>query len=116
MFYAKKYGIKRLDPFYRMFYLSFKGGTLWYRDEYSSTEVETCVTTQGIADYYKLVTDIGTDRQLHERPSNSHVNGAPGAWDRCDPKYCTFAEACERWERDYPTWLDAAKRLAKENI
>lgn len=112
-FQAKKYGVKKIEPYYRLYYLSFKNDTLWYRDEYSAAEVQTCVTSQGIEAYYTMVSKAATDG-LGDRPTNDHVNGAPAAWDRCDSRYCTFADACDRYERSYPTWLDAATRAANE--
>ena len=106
-FQAKKYGVKKIEPFYRMFYLSFVGGQLWYRDEYSSSAVRTLVSVRGIQEYYCLVAEMPASYRLGKRPSSAHVNGNPPAYDRCD--YCPLQSVCDKYENDYHTWLHAAK-------
>lgn len=109
-FMRKKLGINKMLPFYRMFYLRFRAGKLYYRDEFETNEVLVPhVTADGIAAFFDQVKGMGELRTLHDRPSNDHVDGSPSHWERCDARYCALAETCDRYEHDYTTWLAEAR-------
>ncbi len=113
-FKRKQYGGQtKIQPFYRMFYLTIKGDTLWYRDEFEQTEVKTNVTISGIVAYYQLVHDMAHDFSLRDRPSNDSVTGRAAAWDRCDRRYCAFADACNESENNYQRWIDTVKETVQ---
>lgn len=113
-FSAKKYGTYRIAPFLRLFYLTLRDGRLYYRDEFEADEVATYVTVDGIQAHYELVTKLA-ELGLGERPeSAAPVAGAEAHYDRC--KYCPYQSVCDRYEHDYPTWLDAAKQVAQEAL
>ncbi len=113
-FQRKKYGVAKVEPFYRLFYLTFKDDRLWYRDEFKSDEQVTTVTASGVRNYYQLLADMAAEFRLGDRPSSDHVNGDPAAWSKCDPRYCAYSSTCDTYERDYRTWVDAATNVAKE--
>jgi hypothetical protein len=110
-FMAKKYGTKKVLPFYRMFYLTIRDGRLYYRDEHKAEEVKTLVTVEGIQLYYKMLSRV-VDEGLGPRPSSKHVNGAPAGYDRC--AYCDFQETCDQYEHRYDAWVDAVSLLCKD--
>ncbi len=116
-FQRKKYGIFKVEPFYRIFYITFKDDRLHYRDENTTVEVPTLVTGAAIERYYEQVGAMRESRELGERPVNDHVNGAEAAWDKCSPKYCTYGDVCNQYEHSgYETWVDAATNKAKEAV
>ncbi len=106
-FQRKKYGVAKIEPCYRLFYLAIKNDRLYYRDEFETNDVMTNVTTRGIEDYYEMV--AGTT--MPPRPESDHVDGSPAHWQRCDARYCAFSETCDRHERDYVTWLTEVRRI-----
>lgn len=108
-FRAKALGVRKIEPCYRLFYLSFKKGQLFYRDEFESFDVPTMVTVDGIKGYYARLAEMSESHQLFDRPSNYGVTGKASPWDRCDPKYCPFADACNRFENDYLCWKSEVK-------
>jgi hypothetical protein len=112
-FQAKKLGIKKIEPFYRMFYLSFKDGVLWYRDEHEMSDVKTTVTLAGIKNYYMLLQTMGPAHNLFDRPVADDSDDRKGieGYDRCN--YCALQPACDRWEHDYVTWLDAVANICR---
>lgn len=114
-FQRKKYGgLAKVGPYYRLFYLSFKGDQLFYRDEWNSTEVPTHVTGAGVQAYYQRLAQMAEEQQLYDRPSSDHVNGAAASWNKCDPRYCVFSDTCDRYERDYLTWVHAARAVTQD--
>ena len=110
-FARKKWGVTKVEPFHRLFYLSVIGGVVHYRDEYEVRTVPTAVTLSGIEDYYKMLAAMPATRDLGPRPSNDNIHGETAAWDRCDTKYCPFSEACDRYETDHDTWTDAVRNV-----
>ena len=110
-FKRKALGINKVEPQYRLFYLSFKDGQLRYRDEFDEHNVPTMVTVDGIKAYYQRLYDMRANFLLYDRPTNYSVTGEPGHWDRCDARYCPFADACNRYEHDYHTWVDAVRQV-----
>lgn len=105
-FQRKKYGLARIEPFYRMYYLSFKDGVLFYRDEFEVKDVRTVITADGIERYYEQVARMGREKKLFDRPANRDVvQYELLPWSMCDKKYCPYAEACDRYEHDYNTWM-----------
>lgn len=113
-FQAKKYGKTKLTPFYRLFYLSFDKGRLYYRDEQDlGAPKPTLVTVAGIRKFYE---DVVTGEPLGARPSTVDALGEDYKYNRCDPKYCWAAPACDQWERSYPEWRAEAQRLAESKV
>lgn len=112
-FKRKKYGVTKIEPFYRLMYLTFRDDVLFYRDEFASTEVVTQITGAGIEAFYGMVRGMAATNLLGPRPTNDHVNGQPGGWDRCDSRYCAFAGACESFSDDYYSWLATVRADAE---
>ena len=110
-FAAKKYGVKKIEPFYRIFYLEWRNGVMFYRDEQKSTWVKTSITPTGIEHYYRLLRHMETEKTLLGRPSDLTVTGEPMAYNRCD--YCPLQSACDSYEHSYPTWIDAVHGLCR---
>lgn len=111
----KKTQEKSLKPFYAIFYLEWRGETLWYRHE-DEQWTETLVSRQGILDYYGLVAEMETKQDLGPRVVDSYVNGDPSKWgDAC--KFCVFSSACGDWDnnKNYPDWIENCKSAVTEN-
>lgn len=108
-FDRKKYGVAKIEPFYRMYYLSLRDDVLHWRDEYAAEEHATLITVSGIKAYYQAVHDMAYTYQLGERPTAGGVDGSPPPYNRCDARYCAFSSACDWYEGNYPAWLNAVK-------
>ncbi len=109
MYWAQKIcGLKKLQPFYRFFYLEWRDETLWYRDEKSDEAIETKITTQGLVDYYKLVVEMEQTKQLGPRPTADFLNGEKSKWDACG--ICEFKNACDNSEDSFDDWLAEIKQ------
>lgn len=104
-FESKESGLKKLQPFYRMFDLIWRDDQLYYKDEFSSDEVATPITKKGIQDYYKLLVEMQERKSLGPRPANTAMDGRKMPWDRCDAKYCSFADSCDQHEQNYDAWI-----------
>lgn len=108
---------KSIEPFYRTFYLEWTGpgrDRLCYRDEDADAPVETVIMGRGIEDYYRLVQEMQTSKDLGPRPSSHYVDGTPNKYGRdamCG--LCEFRAACDRYDgsKDYGAWLDDIKQL-----
>lgn len=109
----KKFGkIKKLQPFYRFFYLSWDNGRLRYRDESSDEWVTTKFTAQGIADYYRFIVQMEEKEGLGPRPTAEFADGTPAPWDACG--YCEFQPVCDTFEHDYKQWFEQIKLIEPE--
>jgi hypothetical protein len=103
---------KKLQPFYRIFYLNWDNGRLQYRDERLDEWVTTKFTADGIADYYKLVAGLDAKQELGPRPVAEFADGVPmpenwgGACGKCE-----FRAACDRAEDNYSEWLEQIKHI-----
>lgn len=107
---VKKFGgIKKLPPFYRFYYLEWRDGTLWYRDERATEAVPTAITHQGLTDYFTLITEMEATKVLGPRPTSDHVNGEPAKYKTCD--YCDRKAACSKYDddQDFDSWLNPAE-------
>jgi hypothetical protein len=106
----KKFGQKKLQPFYKIFELSWTAdGALKYRDEDGGEWTVTQLTSEGLHDYYKLVVECKDSKQLGPRPSSAYATGEPLPYDSC--KYCPLAEVCDNYEDDYDEWLTAVRNF-----
>lgn len=107
-------GIKKLKPFYKIFYLEWRGDELWYRDEHHTGGVQTVITAEGLRDYYRLVDEMRRTGELGPRPTADYVCGTKAKWgpdSAC--KFCPFKSACDRYDESnmYSEWV-ADARLA----
>lgn len=103
----REYGVKTIEPFYKTFYLEWQGDRLAYRSDESAL-VPTVITGKGIEDYYRLVEEMRTSKDLGPRPSSHYVCGAKNKWGReSQCGLCPFKAACARYDtdRDYDNWL-----------
>ena len=97
-----KYGTIR--PFYKVFYLRWENGGLEYRAEDQTEWTRTPVTQQSITDYYKLVIEMKSTKQLGPRPATEDFDGAEEKWGGpCT--FCDFKKSCDQYETDYDQWL-----------
>lgn len=102
-FDQKKYGVKSIPPFYKMFYLQWMDDQLQYRSETSANWVSTVITKEGIKDYYRLLTEMNFNKDLGPRPISKSVDGSALKWDKC--KYCDFSKLCDEKETNYTAWM-----------
>ena len=113
----KKYGVKSVPPFYRLFYMEWRDDVLWYRDERKEEWVKTLITPQAITDYYRLVEEMKEKRELGPRVTTNYVHGKPDRWGphgACG--LCEFKSACDAYDKnqDYSEWLESITALTKE--
>jgi hypothetical protein len=110
----KKTELKSLPPFYAVFYLEWRDQELWYRHEDETEWVKTLVTKQGIKDFYVLVSEMDTAKELGPRVVDSYLNGDPSKWN--DPcKFCPWSSACDKYDmdKDFDTWLQTCADKAQ---
>ena len=109
---ARAAGHKKLQPFYRIFYMRWDEATglLQYRDERLDTWVSTKYTKQGIEKYYQKILGMETGKDLGGRPDGGLADGSPAPFDKC--KYCQFSRQCDVYDldRDFDSWLEACKK------
>jgi hypothetical protein len=108
---ARAAGHKKLQPFYRMFYMRWGlTGLLEYRDERLDTWVSTKYTMKGIEEYYQKILDMEAGKTLDGRPDGGLADGSPAPFDKC--KYCQFSKQCDVYDldRDFDSWLEACKK------
>jgi hypothetical protein len=109
---ARAAGHKKLQPFYRIFYMRWDEatGVLQYRDERLDTWVSTKYTKQGIEEYYQNILVMETDKDLCGRPDGGLADGSPAPFDKC--KYCQFSKQCDVYDldRDFDSWLEACRK------
>jgi hypothetical protein len=106
---------KKIYPFYQIFDVRIgDGGVVEYSVEGADEWKQTLITQQGIVEYYKLVTEMAEKRKLGPRPSGLEASGHKAYFDQCDPQYCDFALACDRFEdRSFDEWLDAIRLISQ---
>lgn len=120
---ARAAGHKKLQPFYRMFYLKWSfteqgdmeaEQRLCYRDERNNTGkytdwVITKYTKEGIVEFYRYVLALETAKTLGKRPDGGLADGSPAPFSKC--KYCQFSPDCDMYDvdRDYDSWLESCK-------
>jgi len=111
----RKYGVKHIKPFDRIFFLEWRDDVLWYRDETKSDWVRTVITPQGIEDYYRLREEMKANQDLGPRPSGDYVDGTRTKWADGACGLCAFKSACDRYDRnrDYAAWIDDAKAICE---
>ncbi len=110
----KKFGAgKKLQPFYRMFYLHWDDDVLCYRDERREEWVRTKFTGQGIADYYQIVANMEAKQNLGPRPIAEFADGEPhpSSWGGAC-QWCNLRSTCDQYEHDAAEWL----RQIKSNV
>ena len=114
-YWAKKLvptGVKKLQPFYRMFYLRWSEatGVLEYRDEKAKHWVTTVYTKNGIAAYYAQVLDMENGEALVNRPEGGYATGEALPYSRC--RYCAFSSACDMYDvdKDKVGWLKSCAK------
>jgi len=100
---------KKLEPFYKIFYLEWRDGLLCYRDESLDTWVPTVYTTEGIASYYKMVLELEAGKFLGKRVDGGMADGSEMPYSKC--KYCPFSAACDVYDvdRSFDNWLASCK-------
>ena len=111
----KKYGMSSIGPFYRMFYTEWRDGTLYYRADDSEEWVKTLITTKGIEDYFKLVNEMVTSKDLGPRVSSDYMDGTPNKWDKpgslpSDCKFCFLNKRCQKFEDKQISFEEWAKK------
>ena len=109
-YWAKKFanGAKKLQPFYRLFYLQWSDdGILQYRDERKADWVTTMYSKSGIVDFFTLVAEMEEKRDLGPRPEGGYADGTPLPWDKC--QYCSHSKNCDANEDNFDAWIAEAK-------
>lgn len=106
----KKYGEKNIRPFYRLFYTEWRAHRLYYRCDDQEEWVETEITKESIADYFKLVAEMAEAKELGPRLTTSYIDGTEDKWGpHGSCKYCVFADRCQKHEDgliSFDQWLD----------
>lgn len=106
---ARAAGHKKLQPFYRIFYMRWNddSGLLEYRDERDDDHWITTVYTKiGIVNYYQTVLGLEQDKKLNNRPTGGMADGEAMPYDKC--AYCPFSSACDMYDLDknFDQWLE----------
>lgn len=117
-YWAKKqYGISSIPPFYKIFYLRWTKDTLEYRPESQVNWITTSITKTGLDDYYRLLDEMKTKKDLGPRLNSHYVHGKDHKWGQLsDCKFCDYAEACNKYEahNNYDQWIEGVKDAKKE--
>lgn len=115
-FYDKKkyIGLKSIPPFIRIFYMEWRDGVMFYRDEFQTEWVKTNITPQSIVDYYKLLEEMKQKKELGPRVVTNYVSGKEDKWGpngACG--LCEFRTACDRYDndQDYEQWVATGHEL-----
>jgi len=113
----KTYGVSNIKPFYRGFKLEWRDDVLFYKDEEATDWVETCLSVEGILEYYRLVEEMkGGD--LGPRVNANYINGDANKWGpESNCKFCDYATACTQYEgdKDYQAWLDSLSLICRRD-
>lgn len=104
---TKKYGDKNIKPFYRIYYMKWEEGRMFYRSELKTEWTRTVITESGIEDYYKLLAEMQTTKNLGPRPTSNYVHGQEAKYGPCG--LCEFAQACDRYDgnQDFDSWVQS---------
>jgi hypothetical protein len=108
-FWAKEVraaGTKKIQPFYRMFYMRWNtDDMLEYRDEQERHLVTTKYAKVGIQLYYQKILGMEHHRDLGERPTGGCADGSPSPFSKCN--YCPFSKQCDIYDidKDFDGWL-----------
>ena len=115
-FYDKKkyIGLKSIPPFYRIFYMEWRDGVLFYRDEFQPEWVKTNITPQSIEDFYRLLEEMKQKKELGPRVVTNYVSGKDDKWGphgACG--LCELRHACDRYDsdKDYDQWVATGREL-----
>lgn len=107
----KKHGIKNILPFVKIFYLEWRDGVVFYRDEDSDEWVQTVITKEGIKNFYRLVHEMKQEKDLGPRLNASYADGSKNKWgDEGSCTYCDFVSACAKTS-SYDDWITEIKQL-----
>jgi hypothetical protein len=111
----KTYGVSNIKPFHRGFKLEWRDDVLFYKDETQEEWVETCVSVEGILEYYRLVEEMKTG-DLGPRVNATYINGKPNKWgEQANCGLCEFKASCDQYDgdKDYQAWLDSIRLLTR---
>lgn len=107
--WVNAYGGAPIQPFYKGFELFWGGGSgLSYQDQDNGEITDTCVTKQGILDYYRLVEEMPVAKDLGPRLCSDYVDGVKHKQSsEAGCKYCVFKSSCAQYDKshDYDEWL-----------
>jgi len=101
----------KIEPFYKIFYLSIKDGTVYWREEFETKEHSTDITVDGIKEFCNKIIDIENQAILPARPTDVDIHGKKLKWTKCG--YCEFSRVCDNYEGQYIRWFDEAKKLVE---
>lgn len=106
-YHKKQYGDDHILPFNKVYYLEWRDDRLYYRPEDQAAAIKTVITKSGIEDYYKLLHEMKTTKQLGPRPTTIYADGTEARWGACG--LCEFAPICDKHENNFDTWLKELK-------
>ncbi len=69
----------------------------------------TPVTKENILEFYGDLEQKHKAKELPARPLEIDINGESKNFTKCD--YCSLSDVCDRYENDYGTWLEEAKKV-----
>lgn len=108
-------GPKKVLPFYQGFKLAVDDDRIYYQPIGTDTWRATALTQSGIKDYYELVGNMATNKDVGPRPSAKKVDGTvQEGWHPCEPKYCPLSATCDRHERNYDDWVTEVKQVSEK--
>lgn len=113
----KTYGVSSIKPFYRGFKLEWRDDVLFYKDETQENWVETCVSVEGILEYYRLVEEMKTG-DLGPRVSANYIDGKANKWgEHGNCGLCDFAKSCTQYDgsKDYDEWLASITAITQKD-
>jgi hypothetical protein len=96
--------------------MEWRDDVLWYRDETETEWVRTVITKEGIKDYYRLLAEMQTAKDLGPRVTGHYVSGEPhhfGEHAQCG--LCSFKDACAAYDgdKDYDGFLERIRAITK---
>lgn len=71
--------------------------------------VKSPVSKDNIMEFYNYTEECEKNKELPERPIMVDVKGETKGFNLCD--YCSLADTCDKYERDYDEWIKRAKEV-----
>lgn len=106
----KKRNTYYIDPFIKEFKIGFDSGRIYYIKD-NGERVDTPLTAEGIRNYYELIVDMDTNKDLHARVTNKDLSGKMLPWDPCG--FCPLKEACDDYEFSFDAWMDKIELISQ---
>lgn len=116
----------KIKPDRRHFYTGWSRGSLYFINS-GGDKVPTCITPDGIKNFYELIIAMAEQRDLgpmfcgHTLDNKGNVKYKappsvyPGSGDYASCTKCPFRGACERYGTNHDAWVDAITEVSRGN-